>query len=183
MEIRIAGPGDYAGIARLQVESYQESYRGIFPARYLEGFTVDEQEQDWQDFLSYSSNHVLHVALGDDGQISGYSLGIPDAEGYPPYESELVALHVRRKNQRQGLGRRLVSATSQTLIAQGTRSLFLWVLKENPARAFYEKLGGEYLAEKPWQNNQYFGTHIIEVAYGWSDIRTLMGEPRSQRLG
>jgi len=177
LEVRTAGPKDCAGIARLQVESYQESYRGIFPARYLRGFTVDEQEQDWQDFLGLSSNHVLHVAVGDDGQISGYSLGLPGAEGYPPYESELVALHVRRENQRQGLGRLLVSTTSQTLITQGVRSLFLWVLKENPARVFYEKLGGMYLAEKPWQNNQYFGTHILEVAYGWRDIRTLIAEP------
>jgi ribosomal protein S18 acetylase RimI-like enzyme len=174
LEIRTAGPEDCAGIARLQVESYQESYRGIFPARYLEGFTVDEQEQDWQDFLSYNSNHVLLVAVGDDGQISGYSLALPGSDGYPPYESELVTLHVRRGNQRQGLGRRLVSASSQTLNEQGVRSLFLWVLKENPACAFYEKLGGVYLAEKPWQNKKYFGAHIFEVAYCWRDIRTLM---------
>jgi hypothetical protein len=42
----------------------------------------------------------------------------------------------------------------------------LWVLEDNgPARRFYERLGGTPIAEKRGG--------LVEVAYGWSDLRRL----------
>ena len=73
----------------------------------------------------------------------------------------------------QGLGRQLMAATSEGLESQGISSLYLWVLENNPARAFYEKLGGTLVGEKPWRNNSYSGTEIAQVCYGWYDIRPL----------
>ena len=49
--------------------------------------------------------------------------------------------------------------------------MMLWVLAGNPARRFYEKLGGRLLtAEKPWSGNEEYGLHVVEVAYTWPDL-------------
>ena len=89
-------------------------------------------------------------------------------------KAELVALHVRREYQHRGLGQQLFSAVSQAQLGKGSRSLFLWTLDRNPARTLYEKLGGQLIAEKAWENNADFGVNVYEVAYGWSDLQDLI---------
>ena len=172
MEIRRATPNDSPGLAKVQVDSYLATYSDIYPAAYLAHFTYDEQEQDWREWFRLN-RYPFFVAI-TLGEVIGYGLGKPNADEVSPYESELVALHVRKEYQRQGLGRRLISAVSEGFLTQGYESLFLWVLKENPACGFYESLGGRLIGEKAWINNDYFGTKIDELAYGWLDIRNLL---------
>jgi GNAT superfamily N-acetyltransferase len=173
MDFRPATPQDCPDIARIQVDSYLTAYAPILPAAYLEHFTYMEQEQDWRDWFASNTEDVLFVAVDEQGELLGYALGKRNPGEVPPYEAELVALHIRQAFQRQDVGRKLVSAVSQALMAQGCCSLFVWVLDRNPARAFYEKLGGVLVTEKPWENNRDFGVEISEVAYGWQDIRSL----------
>jgi len=52
MKIRQAVLNDSAEIAKIQISSYQTSYAGILPSKYLKHFTLEEQEQDWRDVLS-----------------------------------------------------------------------------------------------------------------------------------
>jgi ribosomal protein S18 acetylase RimI-like enzyme len=172
MEIRRAKEQDSAGLARVQVDSYQTAYVDIFPQSYLKHFTYEEQERDWRDLLSTHLKDVLYVATTNTGEIVGYALGTPDAQ-ILPYQSELVALHVRGAHQRQGIGSQLFAAVSRELKERGRDSLCLWVLADNPARSFYEKRGGVVVGEKPWQNNAYFDTNLYEMAYGWLDIQSL----------
>jgi GNAT superfamily N-acetyltransferase len=170
MNIRPAREEDCQSIARLQVDSYQSAYSGILPAEYLEAFSYQDQENDWRDWLASPDQGLLYVADAGKGEIIGYGLARENTTGLCPYQGELVALHVRRDYQGQGLGILLLSAAAHGLSDQGCRSLFLWVLESNPARSFYEKLGGQLVGIKPWQNNEHFGTAIREFAYGWLDI-------------
>lgn len=172
MKIRQATVEDSASIAKVQVDSYLTSYVDIFPSMYLEHFTYGEQEQDWRDWFS-SNDHSLYVAVTNKSEVVGYALGQPNSDEVMPYECELVALHVRKEHQRQGLGSRLFAAVSKNLSTQDYQSLFLWVLADNSARNLYEKRGGKVVESRPWQNNHYFGTNISEVAYGWLDIRNI----------
>lgn len=50
--------------------------------------------------------------------------------------------------------------------------MMVWVLKNNPARGFYERLGGKYLYEKPIQIG---AEELMEVAYGWRDLSRFPG--------
>jgi GNAT superfamily N-acetyltransferase len=172
MEIRQAYKNDSAAIAKVQVESYRTAYKDIFPPAYLEHFTYQEQEQDWYELLSSDYHEVLYVALVNE-KIIAYALSTCNEDEDFSFESELVALPVLEKQQRKGIGRALFAAVARSLQALGNNSLFLWVAAKNRARAFYDKLGGELVAEKPWVNNSYFGTNIFEIAYGWHDIRSL----------
>ncbi len=51
--------------------------------------------------------------------------------------------------------------------------MLVWVLEQNPARGFYEHLGGVDLRAKPIQIG---GKDLVEVAYGWRDLRTLVSD-------
>lgn len=174
MIIRPAKLEDSPGIARVQVTSYQSAYAGIFPPAYLNHFTCEEQTQDWHELLSAEMADKIFVAANPAGEIVAYALGRPHVSDLPPYDSELLALHVLPEYQRQGIGKRLFSAVAEALSESGCQSLFLWVLAQNPACQFYEKLGGKWITEKPWQNNTYFKTEIVESAYGWRNIRQLI---------
>ena len=49
--------------------------------------------------------------------------------------------------------------------------MIIWVLKDNlKARAFYEAMGGVPVSEKTITIG---GAELIDVAYGWPDIRAL----------
>ena len=48
--------------------------------------------------------------------------------------------------------------------------MMLWVLKQNPSRGFYERLGGEVLAE---QEIEISGQKYPEVAYGWRALQVV----------
>ena len=169
-EIRKARLEDAAGLARVQVDSYRTAYAGIFPQSYLDAFTYEEQEGDWRDLLSWGGDEVLYVAEFGSGEIVGYALGRPGPCAIQPYDGELVAWHVRRPFQGQGVGRRLVAAVAEQLKREGFRSLMLWVLEVNPTRALYERMGGRLL------DAQQVSHGAVEVAYGWPDIERLYGD-------
>lgn len=168
--IRPATLDDCTTLAHIQVDSYLSTYAGILPPAYLVHFTYQEQEQDWRDWLVSNRDGPLLVGFTPAGQVVGYALGGRASLAGQPYEGELVALHVRREHRGQGWGRALFHALSQALQVQGCRGLFCWVLADNPACGFYERLGGQRVAEKPWENNPDFGTEVVEVAYGWEAV-------------
>jgi GNAT superfamily N-acetyltransferase len=175
VNIRAAKAQDSAALAQIQVNSYRTAYANILPQAYLDRFTYAEQEQDWRDLLSSGLDDVLTIAETSAGEIVGYALGRAGSTEIPPYDGELVAWHVRPSYQEQGTGRRLFLAVAKQLKHIGSASLMLWVLEKNPARVFYERLGGQVIGEKDWGDNAAFGVVVKEVAYGWSDIDQLAG--------
>jgi len=168
LNIRRATLEDSAGLARVQVDSYRAAYAGILPASYLSHFTYEEQAQDWRAWLCSETEEVLTLAETDTGEIVGYALARPSAGEMLPYSSELVALHVQRAFQGQGVGKQLFKAIAEQLQQKGCSSLMVWVLEANPARKFYEQLGGQLLgAQKVTEG-------ALEVAYGWAAIESLV---------
>jgi len=84
------------------------------------------------------------------------------------YAGEVAAIYVLRAAQGSGAGRLLMQATARRLIAEGYRSMALWVLAANaPARGFYEQLGGVVVAERVEGGD-------AELAYGWRDLAVLV---------
>lgn len=172
MQIRKAIVADCPGIARVQVDSYRSAYAGLLPQRYLDQFSYEEEAQDWRNLLSSSTQDCLYVAVTEADEVIGYALGRPLGSQASAYTCELVALHVRKAYQRQGVGRGLVAAIANHLYQQGCSSLCLAVLRGNPASAFYEHLGGHRIGEQAIK----LGDEItaVEVVYGWQDITQLL---------
>jgi ribosomal protein S18 acetylase RimI-like enzyme len=171
MKIRKATRADSPALARIQVDSYRSAYAGLFPPAYLDRFSYEEQTRDWQDLLATGSNGALFVAESRHGEIVGYALGKAETDPPAEYNSALTAIHVRRSLQRQGIGRRLLSAVVKELQRQGCTSLWLSTLAGNPVQAWYEQLGGVPIGEIRYTVDD---VQIVEIKYGWSDINVLL---------
>ncbi|GCF08898.1 GNAT family N-acetyltransferase [Dictyobacter arantiisoli] len=165
-------PQDVSGIARVHVDSWRSTYRGIVPDHYLDTLSYDKRIQSWNTiFNNPESRETVLVALNEDEQIVGFVSGGPARDALLDYPGELYAIYLLESAQGHGLGRRLIQALSETLLQSDLTSMYLWALTENPACRFYERLGGQYLRT---QSFEIEGVQIEERAYGWPDIRTLL---------
>jgi hypothetical protein len=56
--------------------------------------------------------------------------------------------------------------------------MVIWVLKDNPARHFYERLGSRMIAEKVIEIG---AKQLVDVAYVWPDLTGFREENEQQR--
>ncbi len=173
MHIRLAQPSDAGGIARVHVDSWRSTYRGMMPDSYLAGLSYEQRENYWRSLLMHSPEtpQSIYVAEDDAGTIVGFACGGIEREHDPVYRGELYAIYLLADHQKQGIGRELTQAVAQRLLDAGIDSMLVWVLAENPSRAFYESLGGQYVREKPIMIGD---VTLTEVAYGWRDLQSLI---------
>jgi GNAT superfamily N-acetyltransferase len=174
---RHAAPVDAASIAGVHVESWRSTYRGLLPDAFLDALSVQDRETMWRRNLeaiaAERSSSCLLVAEVEAGEIVGFSSAGPEREKGSPFEGELYALYLLREHQRKGVGRSLFLAAAQHLESIGCTSMRVWVLKGNPAIAFYERLGGVPAGEK---SISIADEEYLEIAYGWKDLASLTSD-------
>jgi ribosomal protein S18 acetylase RimI-like enzyme len=171
MNIRSALPEDAQAIARTHVASWQTTYRGIVADEVLDNLSVASRVQYWQEFISQAETRqsCLFVAA-ENSYIVGFCSAGPGRDPIPGFPAELYAIYLLQSAQGHGIGRSLVCAAASRLAEHGFRAMFVWVLRENPARHFYQTLGAKYLQEKPITIG---AQELIESAYGWDNLDPL----------
>jgi ribosomal protein S18 acetylase RimI-like enzyme len=163
--IRPARPGDACGIAALDVETWRTTYAGVLSASYLVGLSERRREIGWRMVILREPRDV-RVAVDMTGMILGYgSCGPSRSERHFP--GEIFTLYVASDWQNQGIGRRLLIALFRRLAASGLDAAIVWVLRDNPARFFYERLGGAQVSRKVIAVG---GSQVEAIAYGWRDL-------------
>ncbi|HEU5139282.1 MAG TPA: GNAT family N-acetyltransferase [Bacillales bacterium] len=175
MNIRKAKDADAQGIAKVQVDSWKTTYKGIVSDSFLQKMSYKNLENKWKQIIDLSGNrNCTLVAENQDGVIVGFVSGGRERSGdYPDFQAELYAIYLFEKAQGQGLGRRLFVRLAEELSASGLASIMVWVLAENhPAKAFYESLNPEWVDSQPIEIG---GGNHEEVAYGWRDIHGVIG--------
>lgn len=171
LDIRRAGQADARAVAEVHVASWRETYRGIVPDAFLDTLSVAEREQMWARGLAVPDRpSFVFVAADAAGRVVGFAGGGPRRDGDPAYAGELYTVYVLREAHGQGAGRRLVAAVARELAARGMRSMLVWVFEQNPARRFYETLGGTFLGQQQFELG---GQMMTEVSYGWLDTAPL----------
>jgi ribosomal protein S18 acetylase RimI-like enzyme len=166
--IRKAIVEDAASIAHVHVVSWQESYRGIVPQPYLDSLDIDRRTESWKSRLDRVDSNVFVAIL--DGQLCGFAGGGLAREPVQDFDGEFYAIYLLDTAKGQGIGRLLMRRLAETLRANGLAKGVLWVLADNPSRGFYERLGGQEIAQKIAPIG---GVDLLEIAYGWQDLRTL----------
>ena len=117
MNIRKAVPGDETGVAKVQVDSWQTTYKNIIPDEYLNKMTYESREQKWKDIIS---NQAVFIAETNDGDIIGFSNGGKERSGkYINYNGELYAIYILEAYQRKGLGKLLLKPVIEDLKQNG----------------------------------------------------------------
>jgi GNAT superfamily N-acetyltransferase len=166
--IRIGGPHDAAAIARVHVDSWRTTYRGIVPDQMLATLSYEQRETFWQDTIERQTQGIFVAEM--DGEVVGFASCGSERTQNPIYTGELYAIYLLQQAQRRGLGRELVHSVVRWLLEQAHTAMLIWVLEQNPARRFYEALGGQSIERKTLAIG---GINFWEVAYGWSDLASL----------
>ena len=143
--IRKASIDDASQIAHIHIASWAETYQGLMPKAYIEGYTLVRREALWRKIISQNLSEVW-VAEVDSRLVGFLSYDTVKEEGaILDHQFELSSLYVLSQYQAIGIGRGLYQvfeARLQTGSHNGLISIKLWVLNSNlKAVGFYQTLG------------------------------------------
>jgi ribosomal protein S18 acetylase RimI-like enzyme len=169
--VRTAKPADARLIARVHYQSWQTTYAGILPLDVIASQAGRKSEASWRRRLSLATVGETTFVAERGGEMVGFANCGDARHRLEGLEAEIYALYVLQAHQRRGVGRELVRACARHFVLHGHFGFYLWVLKANRARLFYETLGGEEMGEK----SERLGLHSFsQVAYGWHDLTSLV---------
>lgn len=170
--VRAAAPADIAVIVEIHARGWQLAYGHFIGAESLEAKSAEKRLAFWAGRIADPSRVVL-VGTDKSGAVMGMVYGGPvlphdlTSGRIDDFDSELYILHCRQEAQGRGLGRQLTAALARRFREQGARSLFLWAFTANEFRGFYDRLGGEIIAEGEDEGHS-------DIAYGWRNIDALI---------
>lgn len=177
--VRQARLEDAPAIARIEIETWRAAYAGMLPDRVLVGMSERRQTASWASFLRHRPEDVW-VAQTAKGSVLGFGNCGAQRDSAIDYAGEVYTLYVLPDAQGEGLGRRLVLALFRRLIESGRGSGLVWVVRANPARFFYERLGGRQVMHRPILVG---GESVEAIAYGWPDLAALVERDAKSRGG
>lgn len=179
MNYREATLSDLNEIIKVNVDTWKNTYQGIISEEYLQSLSYNNKETNWRQRLEKSSSEeIIYLAETDSKEIVGFafaalkkddfSINLPQIESFT---GQLCAIYVIKDYQRKNIGTQLVKLVVKYFLANNVKSMMVWVLKENPSRIFYKKLGGKFITEQPLEIGR---ETYIEIAYGWENIEVIL---------
>ncbi|HYI24670.1 MAG TPA: GNAT family N-acetyltransferase [Thermomicrobiales bacterium] len=162
--------GDADALAHILIMSNEGAFRGRVPDHCLT-FTEAESGANWRRTLNEGLPREDFLVVAEPPGLApvGYAWGGPRDDD-PAYRGELRQIAVLPSAQNQGIGRRLVRYVADRLAAQGIHSMRVEVLRINPNRGFYERLGAHVLAEHDYD---WDGIVLPMCVYGWANTQSL----------
>jgi ribosomal protein S18 acetylase RimI-like enzyme len=188
ISVRRARPSDAPQIGAVHVAAWRSAYPGILPDHYLAGMSVPRMAANYEMMIRAGEGVFVAAETGPPPPGTTPN-GLPLPPGAPQTqrivgfatasrthagalaEGEIGLLYVLDDWRERGLGRRLIRAAASHLAAGGCRSAFLWVLRDNPSRWFYQHIGGRKVAEGPIR---FAGRELVQTAFLWDPIERLM---------
>ncbi len=172
ISIRRARARDAPGIAAVHVATWRSAYAGLLPDDFLERLSAIRLAGQYDRSIRMGLGMHVAITCGDNAEpvLVGFTSARrsrSDRLG----EGEVETLYVMDDWQNQGIGGALLRASGKFLAALGCRSAYAWVLRENPAGFFYQRLGGKCIATSV---TNVGGEEIPQVAYSWDPIETLL---------
>ena len=162
--VRHARPEDAARVARVYIDSWHDTYAGILPNRLLCTMTVRGQTARWRAAIrARGRESVLVAECGTYGVVGMTSFG-PSRDGGLDFDGEVYTLYVDPAFYGRGSGRALLRGAFTALRKRGHSSCVIWAHAKNPARFFYEAMGGRLVAER---TAHMMGDAVPENAFGW----------------
>jgi ribosomal protein S18 acetylase RimI-like enzyme len=181
ISIRRARASDAVAIGAVQVATWRSAYAGILPDRFLARMSVPRQAAHYDAAIRSSTAVFVASASGVDvppgsgSRIVGFSTAGRtrggEIAGQRLAEGEVETLYVLDDWRDRGVGRKLMRAAAVHLAETGCKSCFVWVLRENPSRWFYQRLGGKPVAEAMIQ---FAGQKVPQIAFVWDPIERLL---------
>ncbi len=156
--LRPARREDSRALARVFVEAWRGSYRGVVDDSVIAALDEDEITDWLGNLVTTGVQHTL-VAEVPPGRVVGFTRYGDDPDD--PRDGHVYALYVAPEAAGRGVGRRLLERAIGEIETRGRRAATLWVFEANGrARALYAAAGFEP-----------DGAQRIEPRYGADEIR------------
>ena len=170
IRLRPAIMADAATIARIDVECWRSTYAGILPERLLLGLSESERRRNWANEAARHPGDLI-VATDPQGRVLGFGNCGRARDGDARFAGEVFTLYVAPDEQGKGIGRGLLLALFAQLLRRRLASAVIWVLRDNPSRFFYERLGGKPASTRTMRLG---GAEIPAAGYGWPDLAAVL---------
>lgn len=181
ISIRRARPSDAISIGAVHVAAWRSAYPGILPDDFLARLSVPRQAAHYDAAIRSPSVGVFvasasggDVPPGSGSRVVGFTTAGRSRGGEFTRrlaEGEVETIYVLDDWRDRGVGRKLMRAAGAHLAEAGCRSCFVWVLRDNPSRWFYQRLGGKAVAEAMIQ---FAGVKVPQTAFVWDPIEKLL---------
>jgi len=165
LSVRSARPEDAADLARIYIDSWQDTYAGIIPHSMLAAMSHKGHAARWQAAIR-KGVAVLVAEDAQAGVIGLTSLGAA-RDSTLGFDSEIYTLYVDPDFLGRGVGRTLLAGGFDLLKGRGARSCLIWAHARNNACFFYEAMGGRRIAAR---TTRLMGELTPEVAFGWRQL-------------
>jgi GNAT superfamily N-acetyltransferase len=170
LSLRQARPSDAADLARIYIESWQDTYPGLLPHGLLGGMSLKSHTARWRSTIR-NGGGVL-VAEADKAGVIGLASMGPARDGSLGFDGEVYTLYVDPAFLGMGTGTALLHGAFAALKDRKYHSCLIWSHARNNACFFYEAMGGQRIAER---TTRLGGAPVPEIAFGW---RRLAVQPR-----
>lgn len=181
ISLRKARIADAIAIGAVHVASWRTTYPGILPDAFLAKLSVSRQAAYYDAAIRGGTGVTVATASGTDvppgcgPRIIGFTTAgrarHTEVAGKRLAEGEVETLYVLDDWRDRGIGRRLMKSAAGHLVDIGCKSAMCWVLRDNPSRWFYQRLGGKPVAE---QSIRIAGQTVPQTAFVWDPIEQLL---------
>ncbi len=178
IQIRPARPADAVAIAAVHVAVWRTAYANILPDAYLARMSVARHASHYGAGIRAGVGVFVATASEEDlppesgSRVVGFATaGRARGAGQTLAEGEVETLYVLDDWRDRGIGRALMGGAAEHLRGLGCQSAFLWVLRDNPSRWFYQRLGGRAAME---MEIAVASQPIIQTAFVWNPIDRLL---------
>ena len=171
LSVRTARPEDAANLARIYIESWQDTYAGVISHTLLTAMSHKGHTARWQTTIKNAERHSGAVLVAEDarhGIIGLASLGAARDSG-TGFEGEVYTLYVDPAFLGHGAGRALLSGAFDAFKTRRLRSCLIWAHARNNACFFYEAMGGLRVATR---TTRLMGELTPEIGFGWKRLVT-----------
>ncbi len=107
MIIRKAKLVDAEGIAKVHVDSWRTTYKGMIPDDYLTQLSYEGRTELWQRNMSKEDTSIF-VAENSEGVIIGFADAWKRETNTVPHSIDLTSIYLLENYQGKGIGKRLL---------------------------------------------------------------------------
>ena len=165
IKYRQANIADIPSVAKVHVQSWRESFKGIVPQSYLDKMSEEKRKLAFEKAFTIKG-YKMFVAEDPKHGIVGFA-DCGESRYNKLVEGELYAIYLLKDFQRKGIGKLLFSLVIRGLVANGKNSISLVCLEKSPYKYFYEKLNGK-LHQKDVTLIE--GLEFVTLTYIWKDV-------------
>jgi GNAT superfamily N-acetyltransferase len=165
LRVRTAQPSDAADLARIYIDSWQDTYAGLMPHAMLKAMSLSGHTARWQAAMR-GPGAVLVAEDTDHGPIGLTSCGAA-RDGGLGFDGEIYTLYVDPSFIGRGTGKALLAGAFETLKDRKLQSCLIWAHAQNNACFFYEAMGGRRIATR---TTRLMGEQTPETGYGWKRL-------------